>query len=152
MAVYSNSQLETIGLEPLRPQEDEKPKFSDWPRKATLHAAIKAQNQTDKPTVDEMWRIAKGNSVVSSVYCNMGIHIIKIQAVVTGGGVGGTDKPLPDEFYLCKEEMGVWTIKYLTTSEGPHKQNAHLKQASQKDNYSVPDYNNYVPTQVMGAI
>ena len=134
MAVYSNPQLETIGLKPQRTTLVEKPKFSDWTRKAVLHAAIKAQNQADKPTVDEIWRTAKGNSVVSSVYCNMGIHIIKIQAIVTGGGVGGTDKPLPDEFYLCKEEMGVWTIKYLTSSEGPHKQNAHLKKASQKDN------------------
>ena len=102
MAVYSNTQLETMGLEPLRPDLDEKPKFSDWTRKAVLHAAIKAQNQANKPTVDEIWRTAKGNSVVLSVYCNMGIHIIKIQAIVTGGGVGGTDKPLPDEYYLSK--------------------------------------------------
>ena len=60
-----------------------------------MHTAFKAQTQDDKPTVDEMWRSAKGNSVVTSVYSNMGNHIIKISAVVTGGGVGGTDKPLP---------------------------------------------------------
>ena len=130
MAAYSNAQLETMGLEPQRDRVDKKPTFSDWARKLALHTAIKAQTQDDKLALDELWRTAKGNSVVSSVYCNMGIYIIKIQAVVTGGGAGGTDKPLPDEFYLCKEEMGIWTVKYLTASEGPHKQNAHLKQAS----------------------
>ena len=61
-----------------------------------MHAAIKAQ--TEKPRVAEMWRHDKGNTVVSSVYCNMGIHIIKISCIVTGGGLNGTDKPLADEF------------------------------------------------------
>ena len=82
----------------------------------------------------------------------MGIHIIKISAVVPNGNANGTDKPLPDEYYLCKKETGVWTLKYLTSSEGNHKSNSHLKQASNSDNYSVTSYNQYVPTQVMDAV
>ena len=112
----------------------------------------KAQTQDDKPKVADMWRTARGNTVTSSVYCNMGIHIMKISSIVTGGGVAGVDKPLPDEYYLCKEEMGAWIVKYLTVSEGPNKHNSHLKEASQKDNYSVPDYNSYIPTKILGAV
>ena len=153
MAAFSNTQLKSMGLEPDQGGIHERVTYSDWPTLNLMHAAIKAQTaQTDKPRVAEMWRHAKGNTVVSSVYCNIGIHIIKISCVVTGGGVAGADKPLPDEYFLCKEEMGVWTLKYFTVSEGPHKNNSHLMQASQKDNYSVPDYNNYLPTQVLGAI
>ena len=32
-----------------------------------------------------------------------------------------------------------------------HKSNSHLKQASNKENYSVTEYNNYVPTEVRDA-
>ena len=149
---YSNSQLEAMGLEPHRQGVDEKLRFSNWTRKAALHAAIKAQNQLDKPDTVDMWRIAGGNTVVSAVNCNMGIHIIKISAVVPGCNANGSDIALPDEFYLCKKETGVWTVKYLTAAEGSHKSNAHLRQASNPDNYSVSKYNEYVPTQVMSAI
>ena len=129
MAAFSDTQLESMGLEPENTATHQVLSHSDWPTRTQMHTAIKAQTQADKPKVVDMWRTAKGNTVTTSVYCNMGIHIIKISCVVTGGGVGGADKPLPDEYYLCKEEMGAWTIKYLTASEGPHKQNAHLKQA-----------------------
>ena len=43
-------------------------------------------------------------------------------------------------------------MKYPTTAEGSHKSNAHLKQASDLNNYSIPTYNEYVPTQVMNAV
>merc|ERR1712030_265164 len=153
MAAFSNTQLESIGLEPDQGNIHERITYSDWPARNCMHIAIKASTaQPNKPRVAEMWRHAKGNTVVSSVYCNMGIHIIKISCIVTGGGLNGIDKPLADEYFLCKEEMGVWTLKYLTASEGPHKNNSHLRQASTKDNYSVPDYNNYLPTQVLGAV
>ena len=91
MTTYSDAQLETMGLEPLRDRLDKNLRFSDFATKALMHTAIKAQNQTNKPAVDEMWRIARGNTVISSVYCNMGIYIIKVSAVVIGGGAGGTD-------------------------------------------------------------
>ena len=153
MAVYSNTQLESMGLEPDQGANHEFVTYSDWTTKNLMHAAIKASTaQPNKPKVAQMWRHVQGNIVISSVYCNMGIYIMKISCVVTGGGLNGVDKPLADEYFLCKEEMGVWTLKYLTASEGPHKSNSHLTQASQKDNYSVPDYNSYLPTQVLGAI
>ena len=53
---YSNSQLKAMGLEPHRQGVDKCLRFSNWTRKAALHAAIKAQNQPDKPDTDDMWR------------------------------------------------------------------------------------------------
>ena len=152
MDTYCITQLEAMGLEPKRQTVDETPTFSAWTRKAILHAAIKAQNTPDRPVTDDMWRYAKGTHVVSSVRCNMGVHIIKISCIVIAGNQDGSDKPLPDEYFLCKAETGVWTMKYLTTAEGSHKSNAHLKQASDLNNYSIPQYNEYVPTQVMNSI
>ena len=107
MDTYSNSQLEAMGLEPHRQGVDECLRFSNWQRKATLHAAIKAQNQPDKPDTEDMWRYAVGTTLVTAVRCNMGIHIIKISAVVPNGNTNGTDKALPDEYYLCKK--GNWS-------------------------------------------
>ena len=48
--------------------------------------------------------------------------------------------------------MGVWTKKYLTSSEGNHKHTAHLKQASDISNYAIEKYNEFVPTVVWDAI
>ena len=116
METYSNTQLEAMGLEPQRPTVDERPRFSEWTRKAILHAAIKAQNTPDRPETDDMWRYALGTNVVSAVRCNMGVHIIKISRVIPGGNQNGTDKALPDEDYLCKKETGVWTNKMLISN------------------------------------
>ena len=98
-----------------------------------------------------MWRTATEANVAHAVKCNMGIHTAKLTAIVPGGNANGTDKALPSEYYICKKETGVWTNKYLTVSEGDHKSNSHLKQASNKENYSVTEYNNYVPTGVRDA-
>ena len=153
MAAYSNAQLESMGLEPSQGANHEFVTYSNWTTKNRMHIAIKASTaQPKKPGVAQMWRHAQGNTVVSSVYCNMGIYILKISCVVTGGATNGEDKPLADEYFLCKEEMGVWTLKYLTVSEGAHKNNSHLKQASTKDNYAIQDYNSYIPTQVLGSV
>ena len=43
-------------------------------------------------------------------------------------------------------------MKYLTSSEGTHKHNAHLKQASDLSNYAISKYNELVPTLVWDAI
>ena len=145
MNTYSNSQLEGMGLTPHRTNVDEIIRFSNWPRKVTLHAAIRAQNVPGRPEVDDIWRIAQGTALMSVTRCNMGICIIRITAVVPGGMPNGTDKDLPAEYYLCKEEMGVWTMKYLTSAEGSHKNNAHLRQASDLNNYSISKYNEFVP-------
>ena len=82
----------------------------------------------------------------------MGICIINLSAKVPGGRTNGQDKNLPVQSYLCHKEMGVWTKKYLTSSEGNHKHNQHLKQASDITNYAIEKYSNYVPTVVWDAI
>ena len=125
MAAYSNAQLESMGLEPSQGANHEFVTYSNWTTKNWMHIAIKASTaQPKKPGVVQMWRHAQGNTVVSSVYCNMGIYILKISCVVMAGANNGEDKPLADEYFLCKEEMGVWTLKYLTVSEGSHKNNS----------------------------
>ena len=152
MSVYSDEQLESMGLKQHRRDIDEIISFSHWTRKADLHTAIRAQNVPGRPAVANMWRIAQGTPLASVVRCNMGICIMHISAVVPGGGTDGTDKNLPVESYLCKEEMGVWTMKLLTSADGSHKHNAHLKQASDLSNYSIAKYNEFVPTLVWDAI
>ena len=152
MDIYSESQLESMGLRPHRKDIDEIISFSNWTRKDDLHAAIRAQNVPARPAVANMWRVAQGTSIINVVRCNMGICIINLSAVVPAGMENGNDKNLPVESYLCKEQMGVWTLKYLISAEGSHKHNAHLKQASDLSNYSISKYNELVPTLVWDAI
>ena len=152
MSVYSDEHLESMGLRQRRPTIDEIISFSHWTRKADLHTAIRAQNVPGRPSVANMWRFAQGTPLTNVTRCNMGICVINISAVVTGGMENGNDKNLPVESFLCKKEMGVWTKKYLTSSEGSHKHNAHLKQASDLSNYSISKYNEFVPTLVWNAI
>ena len=87
MAAFSNTQLESMGLEPSNAATHQVLAYSDWATRTQMHTAIKAQTQDDKPKVADMWRTARGNTVISSVYCNMGIHIMKISSIVTGGGI-----------------------------------------------------------------
>ena len=74
------------------------------------------------------------------------------KAAVPETGLRGAPKDIPVQSYLCKKEMAVWMKKYLTSSDGPTKYNQHLKQASDKDMYCVPEYFSYVPEVVWGAI
>ena len=103
-----------MGLCPNRENLDQHLKYADWANRRNFHTFIKdTTNQPEKPGSELMWRCEQGNTILTAVRCNAGVHIIKLSAVVTGGGTDGTDKPLADEYYLCKKEIGVWSLKYL---------------------------------------
>ena len=141
MGDYSQPQLEAMGLCPIRENLDQHIGYGKWDERRNFHTLVKAvTNQTDKPASTVMWRCEAGNNILTAVRCNMGIHIIKLSAIVPEGNTDGTDKPLNDEHYLGKKETGVWSLKHLTSAEGPHQKNSHLTQASNSDNYSVRDY------------
>ena len=129
MEAASEAQLASMGLRAQRKDIDEIISFSQWDRKVALHRAIKLQNVPARPSVDNMWRQEQGNGAGYNTKCNVGICIINISAAVPGEGTRGAPKDLPGQSYLCKEEMGVWSKKYLTSSNGPTKYNQHLKQA-----------------------
>ena len=148
----NESQLEAMGLQPKRGNTDEYLGFSSWARKLQLHTAVKAQTGTsDKPQTDEWFRHEKGTTCSEAVRCNICVHIIKVQATVTAGNTNGTDRRLPDEYYLCKKETGVWSLKHLTSAEGSHKHATHLKHAADPQTYSVPSYTEYIPTEVSNS-
>ena len=152
MDVASEAQLASMGLRSQRKGIDEILSFSQWDRKTALHRAIRLQNMPARPSVEDMWRQEQGNQAGYNTKCNVGICIINISAAVPETGPRGAPKDIPVQSYLCKEEMGVWMKKYLTSSDGPTKYNQHLKQASHMDMYSVPQYCNYVPNVVWDAI
>ena len=122
------------------------PRFHNSPRRYHRN-----KNTADKPRVEEWFRFARGTTLVTAVRCNICVHIIKIQATVIAGNTDGTDKRLLDEYYLCKKETGVWTLKYLTSAEGSHKHNSHLKHASDTQSYSISSYSEYIPTEVFNS-
>ena len=152
MEAASEAQLASMGLRAQRKDIDEIISFSQWDRKVALHRAIKLQNVPARPSVDNMWRQEQGNRAGYNTKCNVGICIINISAAVPGEGTTCAPKDLPGQSYLCKEEMGVWSKKYLTSSAGPTKYNQHLKQASDMERYSIEDYCNYVPNVVWDAV
>merc|ERR1712030_259846 len=47
--------------------------------------------------------------------------------------------------------LGAWSKKHLTSANGSHPKNSHLRNTSRSDNYSVETYNDYVPEQVLSA-
>ena len=147
------SHLKTMGLHKKRENLDEYLGYSKWTQKKTLHTKVTAQTGTaDKPEVeaDEWFRYEKGINNSNAVRCNVCIYIIKIQATVTKGGKADADKPLPDEFYLCKAETGKWAVDNLVTSEGTNKKSNHLKHAADPKTYSIK-YCEYVPNAMIAA-
>ena len=146
MGDISQPQLDAMGLCPIREHLDQHLGYGKWDERRNLHTLVKlSSNQTDKPKSEVMWRYEAGNNILTAVRCNLGIHIIKLSAIIPQGNNDGSDRPLNDEYYLGKKETGVWSIKHLTSAEGNHQRNSHLTQASNSDNYSVRDYNKYVP-------
>ena len=137
----NDSQLAAMGLHPKRGNTDERLGFSAWQRKVELHTAVQAQTgTTDKPQTEEWFRHERGTTCAEAVRCNVCVHIIKVQATVTAGNENGSDRRLPDEYYLCKKETGDWSVKHLTSSEGSHKRASHLKHAADPQTYSIPTY------------
>ena len=153
MGDHSQEQLEAMGLCPNRRDLDQRLPYGAWANRRNYHTFIEnATNQPEKPISGVMWRYEQGTSILTAVRCNAGIHIVKLSAVVTAGGTDGVDLPLADEYYLCKKQTGEWSKKYLTSADGSHQKNSHLKNTSDSDNYSVEAYNDYVPIQVMNSL
>ena len=145
-----DSQLAAMGLHSKRGGLDEHLGFSKWVRKTDLHTLVKAQTgTTDKPDADVWFRHEKGTTNANAVRCNVCLYIIKIQATVIAGNTDGTDTRLPDEYYLCKKETGDWAVKYLVTSDGAHKKATHLRHAADPKTYSISQYSEYIPTEMI---
>ena len=145
MEEHSDEQLEAMGLCNRR-GIDSKVEYGKWDSRKDYHGKIKANTaQPEMPASTEMWRQEHGTNNVSAVRCNAGIHIAKVNAVIPGGGAGGVDLNLADEYFLCKKETGEWSKKHLTSANGSHPKNSHLRNTSKSDNYSVETYNDYVP-------
>merc|ERR1712030_83487 len=141
-----------MGLSIRPPNLDANPEFDDWTKKTQYHDKIKANtSQPMMPTSLVMWRKETGTNDLSGIRCEAGNHIAKINAVIVGGGVGGANITLPDEYFLCKEETGKWSEKHLTIAYGSHPKNQHLKSTSGEEYYCVDDYNDYVPEEVINA-
>ena len=121
MEDHSEEQLEAMGLCPNRKDLDQSIPYGSWPPRKNYHDYIKAStDQPEMPASEVMWRYEQGTNLLTAVRCNAGIHIIKISAIVTAGGVAGVDLPLADEHYLCKKQTGEWSKKYLTSADGIH--------------------------------
>ena len=146
------SQLKAMGLHSKRVALDEHLGFSKWAQKLDLHTKVKAQTgTTDKPDAEVWFRHEKGTNNTDAVRCNVCLYIIKIQATVVKGNTDDTDLRLPDEYYLCKKETGAWAVEYLVTSEGSHKKATHLKHAADPKTYSIPQYCEYIPIDMVNA-
>ena len=94
MEEHSEDQLEAMGLCPNRSQLDTSIAFGVWPPRKDYHDKIKASTiQPEMPMAEVMWRYEQGTNNMSAVRCNAGIHICKVSAIVTAGGVGGLTYP-----------------------------------------------------------
>ena len=111
-------QLEAMGLCMVRDNLDQHLTYGKWTERRTFHDRIRAvaNTQTDKPASAHMWRYEAGTNHLTAVRCNMGIHIIKLSAIIPRGNTDLTDKELPTGYYLCKKETGIWSKKYLKES------------------------------------
>ena len=147
-----DSQLAAMGLHSQRAGVDECLGFSNWPRKSAVHQAVKAQTGTmDRPNAEEWFRTERGVTNTNAGRCNVSIYVIKIQATVIAGEDDGTDKRLPDEYFLCKKETGEWAVKHLVTSPDINKKASHLRHAADINTYSIPGYSHYIPIKLFEA-
>ena len=103
MEEHSDEQLEAMGLCINRNGLDGKIEYGDWAKRKDYHDKVKDNTvQPAMPASTEMWRQEHGTNNMSAVRCNAGINIARVNAGIPGGGAGGVDLTLADEFFLCK--------------------------------------------------
>ena len=106
---------------------DEALRFSNWPRKTSLHTSVK-NSHTHLASCTSLWRTNAATPALNQVCCRIPIHIAKVSAVVTAGATDGVaDKNLPEKFYLCTEETATWTKQYIKYATESDNNKANLK-------------------------
>ena len=80
------------------------------------------------------------------------IPIALVSASVEAGNADGNATPIDAETILAKREGAEWSKDKLTYSKGETKDSKHMIVASEPEDYTVPQYYEYVPIKVRNAI
>ena len=149
----TEAQLRTMDLQ-LKGENDEVLSYSQWDRKRDVHTLVKETYQSDKPRDDgNWWRLAQrlDPQYSDTAKCNLLIVCARLIAHVPEGGANNADVDIPEEGFLVKKKMAEWSIKHMYFAKAASKKSCHLDVAASKSSYSIPNYDTYVPIQVLDA-
>ena len=137
-------QLKRVGDETIR--------YGKWRRKIELHTLAKKTYQSDKPSEEgEWWRLCGSRpETPGTPSCTLPIIVARLTARVPMGGARFNQyKTIEEEGFLVKEKLAIWVKKWIMYSKAAADDFAHLLVAAPKAVYKFPNYEDYVPIQVM---
>ena len=156
-------QLRAMELQ-LKSDDDEVLRFGQWTRKSEILGLVKRTNQSEKPRDDsEWWRTAGGiPECPGAPRCNLPILVARLSARVIGGNTfqfGGSqgvsvehpDREIPEEGFLVKKKMAIWSMKHMLFTKAASEDFGHLDIAASKAAYAVPNYDEFLPTTALDA-
>lgn len=150
----TDAALKEMDLQPKR-KGDETVKYSQWNRKLELHVMTRKSYQSDKPEEDGDWWMLSGAQAVipGTPTCTLPIVIVRLMAYIPIGGRKKNCMKYPftiidEEGFLAKKQLAIWINKWIMLANAEADGFTHLLVAASKEEYEIPNYEDYIPTQV----
>ena len=150
----SPADLKEMDLQ-LKNEGDETVKYGQWNRKIALHNLAKRSYQSDRPEEDGEWWMLSGTQarIPGTPTCTLPVVILRLMAYIPIGGRKKNCKKYPftivdEEGFLAKKQLAVWIKEWMMLANAEADGFTHLVVAASKEEYKIPDYENYIPTQV----
>ena len=136
----------------LKATNDECLVYGQWNRMAAVHALAKLSYQSDVPKDDgDWWRYAAPSATTSSQAprCNLPVAVARLSANIPAGGAYNNDRIIPEEGFVIKEKLAIWSKKQMMFAKASENNFKHLDVAAPMNAYPVGNYVNYVPIPVV---
>ena len=154
MVDKEDARLQRMGLTKLTERDTFVEHEEEWGVRSHLQEALKASNLMDKKPVGNFFETSATPDDRAYVSCHLPVPIVAIKAEAWRTGADGVPVKLEldSEYDWAMEEAAEWSREYLTVDEVTHKEKyTSFKHASDPETYSVPNYFEYIPTNVRSA-
>ena len=136
------------------PATDEIIDDEDYVKRNELYEALKSSDIADnKPHgTAAPFEVAENNSEADYIPCHLPIPILKIEGtMVNKQSRSAPVKKVPIQYAWAMVEAAEWCKENVTFDEIKGKNYTNFKVASNPETYPLPEYNEYVPNQVINA-
>ena len=77
--------------------------------------------------------------------------VARLKAFVPQGGPANADLDMDEEGFLVKKKLAEWSKKQMFFTKAASKTSSHLDVAAPKSSYLIPNYDEYIPIQILDA-
>ena len=136
------------------PSTDEIIDDEDYIKRNELLEALKTSDIADNKPYGSTapFEVAENTSEADYIPCHLPVPIMKIEGTIMNKMSKSTPiKKVPAQYAWAMVEAAEWCKENITFDEIKGKNYTNFKVASNPETYPLPEYNEYVPNQVINA-